>query len=108
MKKMIVLYGQPDDSDAFVDYYEDVHLPIALKIPGLKKLIANRVTANAMGGEPEHFLIAELHFASDADFDMAMKSEQNMAAGRDLANFATGGVTVLIADETTLPMGEGA
>lgn len=108
MKKMIVLYGQPDDSDAFMKYYEDVHLPVALKIPGLKKLVANHVTADAMGGKPGHFLIAELHFHDDAAFDAAMSSEQNMAAGRDLANFATGGVSVLITDETTRPMGESA
>lgn len=108
MLKMIVLYKQPHDVDAFVRHYEQVHLPIARKIPGVGQIVVNRITANAMGGDTEYFQITELHFANRDVFRTAMKSEQNKAAGEDLMKFAKGLATVLIADASVVGHGEPA
>ena len=98
MHKFIALYKTPDDIAAFLDHYDNVHAPLARKVPGLQKLVVNRITANAFGGELPFFLIAEMHFETKEDFDAAMKSEENKAAGRDAMTFAKGLITGLIAE----------
>lgn len=96
--KLIALYKRPEDENAFLDHYENVHAPLARKVPGLEKLVVNRVTGSPMG-EAEYFLIAELHFPDRATFDAAMASEENRAAGKDLMSFAKGLVTILFAED---------
>jgi len=96
--KFIALYETPDDIPAFLEHYQNVHAPLARKVPGLQKLVVNRIKANAFGGDPPYFLIAEMHFATKEAFDTAMASEENKAAGRDAMKFARGIVTGLIAE----------
>jgi uncharacterized protein (TIGR02118 family) len=97
MHKLIALYQTPDDPDAFLRHYNDVHMPLVRKTPGLVKAEAYRVTANAMGGAVPYFLIAEMTYPDKATFDVAMASPENRAAGKDLMSFAKGKVTLLIA-----------
>lgn len=98
MYKFIALYKKPDDVAAFMDHYENVHAPLARKVPGLQKLVVNRIKGDAFGGEPPYFLIAEMHFATKEDFETAMRSEENKATGRDAMKFAGSLITGLIAE----------
>ena len=65
MAKLIILYGPPDDPDAFEDYYSAHHIP----------------------------------YASMDDLRAGLASADGQATIADLANFATGGATLLIADD---------
>jgi uncharacterized protein (TIGR02118 family) len=96
MMKVIVLYPQPADPLAFKRYFNEIHVPIARKIPGLQRLVANWVVPGKGGAD--HFLISELHFADRAALGAAMKSPENGAAGEDVAKFATGKVQFLVAE----------
>ncbi|MBB5373014.1 EthD family reductase [Acidocella aromatica] len=98
--KLMVFYRRPEDEAAFWTHYREVHLPLVTKIPGLQKVLVNRVDQNPMGGEPAYFMIAELHFADQAAFDAAMASPENRAAGRDAMQFAKGLFTMLAMTET--------
>lgn len=98
MIKLFALYKRPQDIDAFLDHYENVHIPLVKKIPGLADAVVNRVTAAPMGGDPEFFLIAEMQFPDKATFDAAMASPENRAAGKDLMSFAKGLATLLVAE----------
>lgn len=98
MVKLIAMYEKPENEAAFFEHYENVHAPLAQKVPGLQKLVMNRVYADAFGREPRYVLIAEMHFPDRATFDAAMKSPENRALGQDLMSFAKGIVTVLFAD----------
>lgn len=71
-------------------HYESVHLPLARAVPGVSALLARRVTGPGDPTTPPYFLVAEMQFASQDDFDRAMRSAENKAAGRDLGNFAKG------------------
>jgi uncharacterized protein (TIGR02118 family) len=42
MVKAVVLYGPPEDTDAFERYYADTHTALAQKIPGLQRFEAAR------------------------------------------------------------------
>ena len=95
MYKLIALYKKPDDEAAFLKHYNEVHVPIVNSIPGLKECVVNRVTGSPMGGEPAYFMIVEMIYETKEDFKLGMRSEENMAAGKDLGNFARGLVTLV-------------
>ena len=96
--KLLALYRKPEDVDAFLAHYRDVHMPLIAKVPGLQKAVVNRVD-KALMGEAPYFLIAELHFADQAAFDAGMASAENRAAGKDLMSFARDLVTLIAVSE---------
>ena len=97
MVKLIALYRAPTDEVAFLDHYERVHAPLVRAIPHLRTLTMSRVT-QTMIGEPAFFLMAEMVFDDRAQFDEAMRSRENRAAGADLMGFAAGLVTLMVAE----------
>jgi len=98
MAKVYALYKTPADPAAFERYYFDRHVPLAKTIPGLRSYEVTRGTIAAMGGPAPYHLIATLSFDSRAAVDAALASPQGQATARDLGNFATGGVDVLITE----------
>ena len=102
MHKLLVTYTRPDDIDAFERHFGRIHAPLVRKIPGLKKLVINRITGNVLGGPPSLYLIVGLQFGPKEDYEAAMRSDENAAAGKDALEFcrATGSqFEVLIARE---------
>jgi uncharacterized protein (TIGR02118 family) len=91
MVKLLVLYGHPEDAEAFDRHYRDVHTPLTLTMPHLRGFVVGRPTD---AGGPYH-LVAELRYDGAADLQASMDSDAGQAAVEDLATFATGGVTVL-------------
>ena len=81
MFKMIAIYKVPTDVNAFNDWYKN-HTEIAKKVPLVKEFRFTKVTGGPRGASDLQ-LIAELCFASEADFKTAMNSPENMAAGKD-------------------------
>ena len=74
MHRLLVLYPPPTDPQAFADYYEGHHLPIAARLPGLRGFRWGLDVA-APGGDSPYFCVFE------ADFDVP--------------NYATGGAVLL-------------
>jgi len=96
--RLVALYAPPEDPAAFDAHYRDTHAPIVRRYPGLRDLRLTR--ADGVGGRPPAFyLIAEMAFDSRADLDAALASEAGVESGRDLRNFASAGVTLLVADD---------
>ena len=92
--QVTVLYHQPDDPAAFDRHYDDVHVPLASKIPGLQGYTVSRPVPDE-NGLPAFHMVAVLTFASQEEMAGAMSSEEGQAAVADVANFASGGVTML-------------
>lgn len=96
--KLVVLYGSPQDPAAFDAYYTQTHAPLAQKIPGLQRFDHGHVLGSADGSEPPYYYMAELYF-DDADAVASGRaSAEGLAAGADVANFATGGATLMIVE----------
>jgi uncharacterized protein (TIGR02118 family) len=93
--QLTVLYNQPEDAAAFDKYYDDVHTPIASKIPGLQRLVVNRPGPDPDGNPPAFHVVATLEFTDEATFGAALSSEEGQAAAADMANFAGAGATML-------------
>jgi uncharacterized protein (TIGR02118 family) len=95
--KLVVLYGSPDDLDAFDAHYRDVHVPLVEKVPGLDKFEWGTFVAAADGGEQTFHLIAELHFADPDALQAAMASDAGKAAGDDYGKIAPPGSRMFVA-----------
>jgi len=93
MYRLTVCYSQPSDPDEFDHYYARTHAPLARQIPGLAAFTAGRCRT-LDGSEPPYYLVAQLDFATEADFNHGLSSAAMKAAGADVANFATGGATM--------------
>jgi uncharacterized protein (TIGR02118 family) len=98
MVKLTVLYGHPDDPDAFEEYYADTHMPLVDKIPNLQRYEAARIVATPDGSEPPYYRIFEGYFEDMEQLQGGMSSEEGQAAVADIENFATGGVTIFISE----------
>ena len=58
MVKAVVLYGPPEDPDAFERYYADTHTALAQRIPGLQGFEAARGFATPRRGNGRQALDA--------------------------------------------------
>lgn len=93
-----VMYNAPTDPRAFEDYYAATHLPIAGNIPMVEKIVLLKGMAGPDGSAPAFYRMAQLYFADAATMATAMATPEAQAATSDIANFATGGASVLIAE----------
>jgi len=98
MVKAVVLYGPPEDRDAFERYYAETHTALAKAIPGLQRFEAAGAVATPDGSAVPYQRIAELTFADMDALQAGLGSDEGQAAIDDIANFATGGVTIFFAD----------
>ena len=96
MLKATVLYGHPNDPEAFEKYYAETHTPIALSMKGVDKMELTKSVSAPDGRKPAYYCMAELYFAGPAEMQESMGSPEGQATAADLANFATGGVTMII------------
>ena len=96
--RLIALYAAPEDQAAFDAHYRDTHAPIVRRYPGLRDLRLTRTDGVGVRA-PAYYLIAEMAFDTRADLDAALASEAGVESGKDLRNFASAGVTLLVADD---------
>lgn len=99
MFRVSVCYGQPLDPAAFDDYYDSTHTPIALKVPGLVGFTTGKCRSLMPGQAAPYYMVASLLFDTADDLKTALKSPEMAAASTDVANFATGGVTLYSTEE---------
>ena len=98
MALLLVLYHAPADPTAFDRYYQETHIPLAKKVPGLRSYRISNGPVKALAGASAPHLVAMLEFDSVADIDAAFASPEGQAAAADVAKFASGGATLLIYD----------
>lgn len=96
MQKLTVLYGHPTDSQTFEKYYNEKHLPLAATMEGVARLELTKFLGTPDGQKGDYYRMAELYFNSIEQMQETMSSPEGQATVDDLANFATGGVNVLV------------
>jgi uncharacterized protein (TIGR02118 family) len=96
MAQLIAMFHPPVDPAAFDAYYVPKHIPLTKRVPGLKRLeISTGPVMTPTGPAPYH-LVGVSTFDSLADLQAGLDSPEGKTTAEDLANFATGGVTILI------------
>ncbi|MCS3731095.1 MULTISPECIES: EthD family reductase [Bradyrhizobium] len=98
MAELVVLYKTPKDAAAFDKHYAETHIPLAKKLPGLKKYAVSTGPVGSPAGPSGIHLVAILTFNSVADIQAAFGSEAGKAAAGDVPKFASGGADLLIFD----------
>src|SRR4051794_13343642 len=98
MHRLLVLYPAPSDPEHFRSYYEDTHLPLVAKFPGLRGYRYSFELAAGEGegeGESPYYCVFEADFDDAAALSAAQASPEGQAVRADVPNYATGGVVLL-------------
>ena len=98
MAQLVVLYKTPTDPSAFDAYYASTHIPIAKKVPGLRKYEVSAGPVASPAGASGVHLVATLTFDNMAAIQAAFASPEGQAAAADVGKFASGGVDMLMFD----------
>ncbi len=98
MAQLVVMYKTPTDPAAFDSYYFSHHVPLAKKLPGLRKYEVNQGPVATPAGPSGLHLIAVLHFDDMAAIGAAFASPEGQAAAADVPTFATGGADMMMFD----------
>jgi len=98
MVKLTLLFGHPDDPDAFDRHFSETHLPLFAKVKERPRFELARTVGAPDGGPAAYYQIAEMWFDSlEAMHELLETPEMKVAVG-DLANFASGGVTIFASE----------
>ena len=95
--KLVVLYTQPDDADAFDEHYLGVHGPLVDTIPGAQRWEGARFVAAADGGEQTYYRMAELWFTDQAALEAALASDEGKQTAGDYQQIAPPGSRMFVA-----------
>ena len=98
MADLVVLYKTPTDPAAFDKYYAETHIPLAKKLPGLRKYTVTKGPIATPGGPSPLHLIATLSFDSMAAIGAAFASPEGQVTAADVPKFASGGVEMHFAE----------
>ena len=98
MAELVVMYKTPKDTASFDKHYFEKHVPIAKKIPGLRKFAVSQGPVATPVGPSGFHLIAILTFDNLAAIQAGFGSAEGQAAGADVQTFATGGADMLLFD----------
>ena len=89
LKFMVVLYRKPELSETeFHRFLREVHGPMALQIPGLRKYIQNHITPDPTRKHPGWDAIVELYFDDWSSMESAWATPEGKAATADVGEFA--------------------
>ena len=95
MIKLTVLYGHPTEPEIFENYYANTHSLLVDKMKGFEKVEFTKFLDNPGGGKAAYYRMAEFWFTGTEALQSTMGSPEGQETTGDLANFATGGVTIL-------------
>ena len=88
MARMVVIYRTPKDVEAFDRHYFEIHVPLAKKLPGLRRYEISDDTIVTLLGNPDVFRIGTLYFDDMAALKKAFASPEGQVAGTDRRFFA--------------------
>lgn len=102
MAKLVAIYKTPKDPAKFDAYYYATHVPLAKRIKGLRSYEVSTGTIGLPVEPGNVHLVALLEFDSAAAIAAALGSPEGQATAGDVANFADGGVELMIFDTKTV------
>jgi uncharacterized protein (TIGR02118 family) len=98
MAQVVVNYKTPKDTAAFDKYYAETHIPLARKMPGLRKYQVSKGPVATPAGPSGIHLIAILTFDDMAAIGAAFGSAEGRATAADVPKFASGGADIVFFD----------
>ena len=102
MVKLVVLYKKPENVEDFDDKYFNTHLPLAAKMPNVKKVEVAHIKGSP-AGESEYHLMAEVYYDNMEELQASMASPEGRAATKNLMSFAKDVATFMFAEVEKIP-----
>ena len=98
MATLVVMYKTPKVTAAFDKHYVEKHIPLAKKIPGLRKYEVSHGPVATPTGPSGYHLVAVLKYDNLAAIQNAFASPEGQATVADVQVMATGGVDIIMFD----------
>ena len=95
--RVLAVWPKPEDAEAFDKHYDEVHMPLTRKMPGLRRAEVHRASKNVMPNE-DVYVVTVLHFDDRAAAEAALGSDEGMAAGKDAYKLSGGRMQIFVAD----------
>jgi uncharacterized protein (TIGR02118 family) len=107
--KLVLIFGPPSDAATFDRRWSSEFVPVAERMPGLRRVTVARAYGGPTGKSDVH-LIHEFYFDDEASLRHAMTSPVGQLAGQALMGFAAGLVRLAFAEhlEEARPLPERA
>jgi uncharacterized protein (TIGR02118 family) len=96
--KLTVIYDNPTDPAAFEAHYNDVHVPLAMKIPNVRRAELAKVFPKEDGSPTPAYRTADLYFDDYKSACAAVATPEGQGAIKDALEIGTGGVRFLLSD----------
>jgi uncharacterized protein (TIGR02118 family) len=96
--KLTVIYDNPKDPAAFEKHYNDIHVPLAMKIGGVRRAELAKVFPKEDGSPTPAYRTADLYFDNYDAACAAIKTPEAQAVIKDALELGTGGVKFLVSD----------
>jgi uncharacterized protein (TIGR02118 family) len=88
MAKMVVIYQKPEDVAAFERHYFEKHIPLAKRLPGIRKYEVSRGPIMSPAAPTDAWLVGTLQFDSLAAIREAFASEIGQECAADRREYA--------------------
>ena len=85
MVRFLVLYRQPTDAAAFDRHYYEVHIPLAKRLPGLRRYAVSR-NHRVVRGRETYYIVAELDWDDMESLQADFQSELGRETAQDMEN----------------------
>ena len=97
MHKLMLIFRRLGDTIKMEERWSQAFVPLAEKMPGLRRIAVSRIKERADGLIDTH-MVHELYFDDLEALHDAMLSAEGQAAGRALMSFASGRVSLYLAE----------
>ena len=111
MVKVIVLLPRRADMspEAFQQHLRETHLPLAARLPGLRRLVVNWVLPDPNRPPPAYDAVAEDWFEDAAAMGAAVASPEGQAVAADVPKFLDSSrFALLVVEEGSVPLPTGS
>jgi uncharacterized protein (TIGR02118 family) len=79
---IVIWHDTPTDAEAFDQHYRDVHIPLASKMPGLRRYSLSKNLKPVRGDAP--YVVAELEWDDLETMRSDMQTDAGKATGEDV------------------------
>jgi len=85
--RFLVIWETPSDPEAFDRHYREIHIPLALKLPGLRRYTVSRNHVAVRGEAP--YIVGELEWDDMDALRAAFASAEGRATAADVTELST-------------------
>lgn len=102
MLKLVVLWNLPSgmNGSMFDELYFNHHVPLAKRIPGLRRYVTTKFIPTPNGTAPAYYRMAELYYDDEESLAIGRASDVSRRARRQIENWRWRDVRYLVGEAT--------